>query len=70
MNQLNFYLKNREHKIPFIRESKKGGIELDEMGKVILGAILLVVLIGIIIYIKGGFDEQGDKTIEVTNIFK
>jgi len=46
-----FWLKNR-----------KGDLELDQLGKIILGLILLIVLIVIItVVIRGEFSNQGDK---------
>ena len=51
----------------FILVNKKGDLELDELGKLILGLILLIVLIVIItVYIRG---DMSDQTDNVKNIF-
>lgn len=48
---------------------KKGDIELDEIGKVILALVLLLVLIGIVMYIKGQFGAQGEEVEQAFNLF-
>ena len=59
MNFLTYYLKNR-----------KADIELDELGKVILGVILLIILIVIVtVVIKGEFSEQTDGIKGMFSIF-
>ncbi len=54
----------------FIR-NKKGDLELDEIGKLILGGLLLLILIYIVGYvIKGEFSDQGDKVVGIFSAFK
>ena len=50
-----------------IRYNKKGDLELDELGKLILGLALLVVLIAIIWYIAGDYSVQTDNVKTVFN---
>lgn len=60
MNIIKYYLKNR-----------KADLELDELGKLILGLILLVVLIVIVtVYIRGEFSNQGDSVKGVFETLK
>ena len=44
---------------------KKASFELDELGKIILGVILLIVLLLILAYISGALDGQKAKIREV-----
>ena len=42
--------------------NKKGDLELDELGKLILGLILLIILIVIVmVYIKNDMSSQADN---------
>ena len=51
-------------------ENKKGDIELDYVGKAILGAILLAILIFVVtMYIGGEFDTQVDRIRDVFRVF-
>ena len=46
----------------FIRKNKKGDLEFDELGKLILAGIALLILIGIVIFvIKGSLDDESEK---------
>ena len=57
--------------VRFFIRNKKGDLELDEIGKLILGGLLLLILIYIIGYvISGEFSNQGDKVDDVFSIFK
>ncbi len=51
-------------------KTKKGDLELDELGKVILGLVLLLILIIIIMIIKGEFSNQEGVLKGMFNIFK
>ena len=57
--------------VPFLlQSSKKGDLELDEIIKIMLGVVLLIILIAIIWYIKGEFTGQGTSIKDSFNIFK
>jgi len=58
------------NKKKLIRNVKKADLELDEIIKVILGVIFLIVLIGIIWYLKGEFFTQGTAVKDSFSIFK
>jgi hypothetical protein len=47
--------------------SKKGAIELDELGKLIIGLVLFIILIYIVSVLVGG--EIGSQKEEVTGVF-
>ena len=48
-------------------QNRKGDLEMDQLGKLIIGAIVLIILIYIVtVVIKGEFDDQGGN---VENIF-
>lgn len=50
---------------------KKGDLEFDELGKLILGLILLLVLIVIVtVVIKGELWKGGEKLKDIFTIFK
>lgn len=67
---LKFYLRNKKGML-FLSKSKKGDLELDELGKLILGGILLLILIFIVAYvIKGEFGEQDGNIKGIFNIFR
>lgn len=60
LSMIKYYLKNR-----------KGDIELDELGKLILAAILLVILVVIITLVIGGkFTEEGENVRGIFDFFK
>ena len=53
-----YYLKNR-----------KGDLELDELGKMIIATVVLVILIVIVtVYIKGSLDDQAGEVGNVFNV--
>lgn len=53
-----------------LKKNKKGDLELDELGKIILGVIFLVVLIVIItVAIRGELFSQGEKIKDIFNFF-
>ena len=57
-------------KIQLIKNNKKADLELDEIIKIMLGVILLVILISIIWYIKGEFSGQESSVKTAFDIFK
>jgi len=50
-----------------LKYNKKGDLELDELGKLILGIILLIILIAIIWYISSDMSDQGNNVKTVFN---
>ncbi len=48
-------------------KNKKGGIEMDELGKLIIGLVLFIILIYIVSVLIGG--ELGSQKGEVTDVF-
>jgi hypothetical protein len=50
-----------------LRRNKKGALEMDELGKLILGLILFIILIYIVSIIIGG--EIGAQKDDVTDVF-
>ncbi|MCA9460233.1 MAG: hypothetical protein KC550_06820 [Nanoarchaeota archaeon] len=67
---LKFYLENKNGRV-FLSRNKKGDLELDELGKLILGGILLLILIFIVAYvIKGEFGNQEGNLKGIFGIFK
>jgi len=53
-----------------IKKNKKGDLEIDELGKLILGLVLLIVLIIIIsVYINGEFINQEKSVNSIFNLF-
>lgn len=44
-----------------IKLSKKAEFELSQLGKLILAALFLLLLIGIVYVIKGDLSDQGDN---------
>ncbi len=54
----------------FIIKNKKGDLEIDEIGKLIIGLVLLIVLIAIVtIYIGGDLSDQSDSVVGAFDIF-
>lgn len=52
-------------------KSNKGSLELDELGKVIIGLTLLIILIVIVTVVIGPeFGNQGDKVDSIFGMFK
>ena len=52
-------------------KNRKGDLELDELGKLILGILLLVILTVIVTVIIGGkLDEEGENVKGIFNLFK
>ena len=50
--------------------NKRGDFELDQLGKLILAAIVLILLITIVtIYIGGELDSQGSRISAVLDLF-
>lgn len=49
------------------RRNNKGGIELDELGKLILGVIIFIILIYIVTIVIGGEMSSGQE--EVGDVF-
>ena len=49
------------------RRNNKGGIELDELGKLIIGVIIFIILIYIVTIVIGG--EMSSGTEEVGDVF-
>lgn len=67
---LKFYFRQKKG-IYFLSRNKKGDLELDELGKLILGGILLLLLIYIItVFLKGEFGSQKDDVKSIFDIFK
>ena len=59
------WLKNKS-----LLKDKRGDLELDELGKVILGLIVLLILIVIVtVVIRGEFSSQEDKVEGMFDIF-
>lgn len=50
-----------------LRKSKSGALEMDELGKLIIGVILFIILIYIVSVMIGG--EIGSQKDEVTDVF-
>lgn len=51
--------------------NKRGDIEMDQVGYIILGVILLLILIYIITQVIGGeYDSQEEKVKDIFSIFK
>ncbi len=51
-------------------KNKTGDLELDEIGKIILGLIVLVILIVIItVVIKGELFSQGERVKDIFSFF-
>lgn len=48
-------------------KNKKGALEMDELGKLIIGVILFIILIYIVSVLIGG--EIGSQKDEVTDVF-
>lgn len=53
-----------------LRCNKKADLELDEVIKIMLGVVLLIILLAVIWYIKGEFFGQEASIKESFNIFK
>jgi len=57
-------------KMKFLRKNNKGDLEIDELGKLILGLILLLVLIVIVtVYINGEFINQEEGLGSIFGFF-
>lgn len=55
----------------FWLQNRKADLELDELGKIIIGLVLLLVLIAIVtVVIRGEFDNQGDKLADGLDNFR
>lgn len=55
----------------FFKRNSKGDLELDELGKLLIGLVLLIVLVVIVtVYIGGEFGNQGDKIKDAFNFMK
>jgi t-SNARE complex subunit (syntaxin) len=53
-----------------LQKQKKADLELDELGKLIIGLVLLIVLIVIVtVVIKTELFNSGDKVLDVFSIF-
>lgn len=51
-------------------KNKKAALEMDQLGKLLIGLALLIVLIVIItVYINGEFSNQSDKVSTAFKIF-
>jgi len=50
----------------FLRKAKNGDIEFDQLGMLILGLILFIILIYIVTVVIGG--EMGNQTTEVKDV--
>jgi len=53
-----------------LKNNKKADLELDEIIKIMLGVVLLIILLAIIWYIRGEFSGQGTSIKDSFNIFK
>ena len=52
-------------------KNRNGDIELDQLGKLILGLIFFILLIYIVsVVIRGELEDQGDGLLDAFNIFK
>lgn len=57
--------------LKYMWKCKKGDLEFDELGKLILGLVLLIVLIVIVtVVIKGELWKGGEKIGDAFSIFK
>ena len=50
----------------FLRKAKNGDIEFDQLGMLILGLILFIILIYIVTVVIGG--EMGNQTTDVKDV--
>ncbi len=52
-------------------KTKKGDLELDELGKLLIALVLIVILIYIVVYIIGGeFGSQGENIVDTLDTLK
>lgn len=67
---LKLYLKYHKG-VPGFRRNKKGAIEFDELGKLIIGIVFIIVLLTIVgIIIKDRLFDQGDRVKEGFTLIK
>lgn len=51
-------------------KNKKAALEMDQLGKLLIGLALLIVLIVIVtVYVGGEFSNQSDKVSSVFKVF-
>ena len=58
------------HRVSELKKNKRADLELDEIIKIMLGVVLLIILLAIIWYIRGEFSDQGTSIKDSFNIFK
>ena len=53
-----------------IKNFKKAALEMDQLGKLIIGLVILIILIIIVSVVIGGkLDDQGSSISKIFNIF-
>ena len=70
-NTCEIKIKNDNKKMVNLIKFRKGALEMDQLGKLLIGLIVLIILIVIVTVVIGGeFGSQGKGIADAFNIFK